>query len=231
MSIFSFFSGKAASAAMLKAMKFGKTKEQKKVIDFFASGGKSGCLSSVLDMDDYLELVDKKVNSFNFKERAMEKIGIDKVQVEEIDPICLTNFYFDDDCFSVVTKSKNSETVYAVSNKYSITWLFFSATQLYVYTYIFDMMSNNVWESVRELFYTDITCFRTIHKVVERINAKVNGCSGCLKPSAVHADYDVDTLCITVPGEDYSISFKDSPNCVNSIYGARNFIREKKYQK
>lgn len=232
MALMDLFGGKSA-AALLRAQKFGKTKEQKKVIDFFANGGKAlgGCLSNDLDMEDYLELVNNKANSINFKARAMEKIGIDEAQISEIAPICLTNFRFDSDCYYVIGKIKNDENVYAVSNQYSVTWLFFSATQMYVYTYIFDMMSNNIWEYVREFFYTDITCFRTIHKVVERIESKVNGCSGCLSPKAVHTDYDVDTLCITVPGEDYAISIQNSTDCMNSIYGARAFIREKKYQK
>ena len=233
MSILSLFGNAAAPAVALKAMKFGKTKEQKKVIDFFATGGKRGCLKSVLDMEDYIELVNKKLNSIDFKTKAIEKIGIDESQISEIPPICLTNFRFDNDCHFVVSKIKHSnpEQWVAVSNKYSVTWLFFSATQMYVYTYFFDMMSNNTWEFVREFFYTDITCFRTIHKVVERIERKTGGCSGCFKPKPIHADYDVDTLCITVPGEDYSVSMTDSPECVNSIYAARALIREKKYQR
>jgi hypothetical protein len=231
LSLLPFFGGKRSAAALLKAQKFGKTKEQKKVIDFFASGGRGGCLTSTMDLEDYLEYVDKMVNSVNFKKKAMEKIGIDESQVSEIAPICLTNFHFDDDCYSVVGRIKQDDNVYAVSNEYSVSWLFFSATQMYVYTYIFDTISNNIWEYCREFFYTDITCFRTIHRVVERIESKVNGCSGCLKPKPIHSDYDVDTLCITVPGEDYVISIKNSAECVNSIYAARAFVREKKYQK
>ena len=231
MSILSLFSRKATSAALLKAMKFGKTKEQKDAIDFFASGGKSGCLSSTMDLADYLQFVDRKVNQTDFKAKAMEKIGIDVDQISEIAPICLTNFRFDDDCYYVIGRIKNDDNVYAVSNKYSVSWLFFSETQMYVYTYIFDTISNNIWEYCREFFYTDITCFRTIHRVVERIESKERGCGGCLGAQPIHSDYDVDTLCITVPGEDYSISIHNSAECVNSIYAARSFIREKKYQK
>ena len=217
-------------AALLRAQKFGKTKEQKKVIDFFASGGVSGCLSNAMDLEDYLELVEKKVNAIDFKAKAMEKIGIDVAQISEIAPICLTNFHFDSECYSVIGRiDDDDETVYAVSNKYSVAWLFFSDTQMYVYTYIFDTISNNVWEFCREFFYTDITCFRTIHRLVERIQTSTKGCTGCL-PKPIHSDYDVDTLCITVPGEDYAISIKDSEESFNSIYAARAFIREKKYR-
>ncbi len=215
-----------SNRALLKAMKFGKTAEQKKVIDFFASGGKGGCLSGTMDLQAYLQAVDRRVNSIDFRTLAMQKIGIDESQINEIAPICLTNFRFDDDCYSVIGTLKHDNHVYAVSNQYSVSWLFFSNTQMYVYTYIFDMLSNNIWEFCREFFYTDITCFRTLHRVIERIEAK-----GCLRAKPVHTDYDVDTLCITVPGEDYSISIKNSPECINSIYAARAFVREKKYQK
>ena len=230
MSILSVF--QKSQAALLKAQKFGKTREQQKVIDFFATGGKGGCLSGIMNLQEYLELVSQKANALNTKAMAMEKIGIDESQISEIAPICLTNFVFDTDCYYVIGNiNKHDDTVYAVSNKYSIAWLFFSDTQMYVYTYIFDTISNNVWEFCREYFYTDITSFRTIHRVVERIEAKLNGCRGCLgMPKAVHTDYDVDTLCITVPGEDYSISIRNSTDSMNSIYAARAFIREKKYR-
>ena len=227
MSILSIFGVKPSASALLKAQKFGKTKEQKDVIDFFASGGKSGgCLSSNMDIAEYIELVERKANSIDFKARAMGKIGIDEDQISEIEPICLTNFRFASDCYSVVERIDNE--VYAVSNEFSVAWLFFSESQMYVYTYIFDMMSNNVGEYVREYFYTDITCFRTVHHVVERIMTDAKGCGCSSKP--IHADYDTDSLYITVPGEDYSISIRNSQESMNSIYAARAFVREKKYR-
>ena len=118
----------AADVARREALKKGKTDEQKKVIDFLYKSGNSGCgclgMSSGMTMQEYIEKVQRKCNKLNLHERALAKIGLDESQVQEIPPIVLSSFVYDDDC---IIRADNNV---AVSSQYSITWIFFSDTQM-----------------------------------------------------------------------------------------------------
>lgn len=158
---------KSADKRALNLFKKGKSPEQKRVIDFFLDV-KSGCNSNgcrnfmsgssikKMTMDGYLDLVQTKCNALGSKERAIAKIGLDESQIQEIAPIMLASFVYDDD---VLLKVENQV---AVSTQYSITWIFFSETQIYTYKYIFDTTSDDTWEITNDFFYTDVTCLMNI---------------------------------------------------------------------
>lgn len=218
----------AAEAARREAMKKGKTDEQKHVIDFlFRSGdGGCGCLgkASKLNMQAYIELVNRKCQALNLREKALAKIGLDPSQVQEIAPIVMSSFVFDDDCLIRVDDN------IAVSSQYSITWIFFSATQMYTYKYIFDTTSDNTWEFTKDFFYTDVTCFSTQRAFKEKIDiAPGQGCLSSEKITKNH--YVVDTLELIVPGTTYAFSLRNSDTIEQSIQAAKAMIREKKYMK
>ena len=229
---------KKKNAAPLPAlMKRGKTEEQCKCIDFFFSkddekGGKKkkkGCFGSgEMTMDEYCALVQKKVDSLGLKERAIAKIGLDESQISEIPPVALASFLFRGDC-TIFTKSEETNIggVYKhVSNIYQITWIFFSSTQLYTYTYQFDMISDNVVETTKDFFYTDITCIKTTHEVEEFIIEKKSGCLGKVKYQ--HQNKHWDSLRVTVPGEDYAFFTRTTDTIEQSIQPAKAMIRERK---
>ena len=116
----------------------------------------------------------------------------------------------------------------AVSPLYSITWIFFSSSQMYTYQYIFDTTSDNTWEYTNDFFYSDITCFSTTHRVKEKIDIKPG--KGCIpKETITKSHYVEDQLEITVPGTNYWISLRDSETIAQSIQAAKAMIREKKY--
>ena len=218
---------KAAELAKINELKKGKSQEQKRVIDFFFSQEKDGCLSknsSNYTMEEYQRLVLDKCKALNIKEKAMNKIGLDYSQIQEIPPVFLSAYRFDDDC---VVKIANGQ---AVSNQYSVSLIFFSATQIYTYQYIFDMMSDNTWEFTKDFFYSDITCFSTSKMVKEKIDITIS--KGCLKKGAENItknNYVVDVLEIIVPGATYSFSKRDSETVEQSIQAAKAMIREKKH--
>ena len=217
----------AAEAARREAMKKGKSEEQKQAIDFLFRAGSSGCgclgKSSNLTMQSYIEMVQRKCQSLNLQEKALAKIGLDPTQVQEIPPIVLSSFVYDDDCLIRVDSNV------AVSSQYSITWIFFSATQMYTYKYIFDTTSDNTWEITKDFFYTDVTCFSTERALKEKID--VTPGQGCLSGETVAKNhYVVDTLELIVPGASYTFSLRNSETIEQSIQAAKAMIREKKYK-
>lgn len=237
-----------ARILLIKQLKKCKTKEQKQAIDFFFydEDGCGGCLGKkIWKKDEYLERVSTHVNSLNLRQKAIEKIGLDESEIQEIEPIMLSSFVF------------NSSTYWKyfgdciVSSKFGVTWLFFSAEQIYTYTYIFDMTGDSVEEITHDLFYTDITCFTTKTDLVENIirreldkNNK-RGClgmtstkdvsvsnikDGCLN-THVKRNYVVDTLEIDVPQTSFSFSMRNSENIERSLQAVKNMLRDKKYDK
>ena len=218
--------GAAAVLAQKEALKKGKTPEQKDCIDFLYDLGAGGCMSKggKMTMQQYMGIVQAKCQALNSQARAMEKIGLDPSQIQEIPPIVLSSFVYDDDCLIRVDNNV------AVSSQYSITWIFFSATQMYTYKFIFDTTSDNTWEYTKDFFYTDITCFSTLQAVKEKIVVAAG--TGCMKGEQVTKNhYVVDTLEVIVPGTSYTFSLRNSPTIQQSIQAAKAMLREKKYSR
>ena len=220
----------AADAAKREALKKGKSEEQKKAIDFLyqASTDGCGCLSSkskAMTMSEYMAMVQRKCQAMDLRSKALQKIGLDPSQVQEIPPIVLSSFVYDDDCLIRVDSNV------AVSSQYSVAWIFFSSTQMYTYRYIFDTTSDNTWEMTKDFFYSDITCFSTEHDVKEKID--ITATKGCMTSgeNITKNHYMVDRLEIIVPGTSYSFSLRNSDTIEQSIQAAKAMLREKKYSK
>lgn len=217
----------AALAAKKMALKKGKTKEQQDCIDFLFGSDSSGCgclggKNKTLTMQQYNEIVQQMCNRLDLRNRALGKIGLDPSQVQEIAPIILSSYIYDDDCIIRVDNNV------AVSSQFSVTWIFFSNTQMYTYQYIFDTTSDNTWEYTKDFFYTDVTCFSTLRALKEKIDV-IPG-KGCLSSEAVNKNhYVVDTLELIVPGASYRFSLRNSDTIEQSIQAAKAMIREKKY--
>jgi hypothetical protein len=228
----------AANRAAFKAMKIGKTKKQKKVIDFFADAyGAStrGCLKkrSKMKIDEYEKMIVDRCNSLDIKQRALQRIGLDESEISEINPISLHSYVY------TLSQIKSRDILLkivkntAVTSKYEVAWLFFSKDQIYAYTIEFDMISDEIVEDVHEFFYTDITCFETVNHLVEDIRFDLKGClrtKGCLN-ATVKNNYVVDTFVITVPGKEYTVSMRNSGNQFQSVQAAKAMLREKKFAK
>lgn len=210
----------------LAFMKKGKNPQQCDAIDFFVGGEGCGCLGKgSITIDEYQKRVAAMCNNFNIKARALAKVGLDESEISEIPPICLSSYVFDDDTFVKVVNGV------AVSSQYSVSWIFFSQTQMYTYQFIFDMTSDNTWEITHDFFYQDITCFTTESRIVEKIVVKPG--KGCIfsKENAFKQNYVVDTLQIVVPNESYRVSMRDAGAQANSIMAAKAMLRERKFLK
>ena len=226
--------GKKASGnnpMLATLLKRGKSADQCKCIDFFVmpEQAKKGCKCMKpggWTIDDYCAHVQGIVDRLNLKARAIEKIGLDESQISEIPPIHLASFKRSDTLYTKVSKDQTK----FVTNIYQITWIFFSATQIYTYTYTLDTTSDDSTEFTRDFFYTDVTCIRTEHEVEEAIYESTQGC-GCLKKKEAkyeHRNRHWDTLQITVANDSYSFTCRTTDTIEQSIQAAKAMIREKK---
>lgn len=214
---------RATDKAALATKKRGKTQQQKDCIDFFFYNGDTGCAlgkKSPITFDEYKRLVFERAKQLNLKARAIQRIGLDESQITEINPIPLSGFVFDS---STEKAFDNGELV---SSQFSVTWIFFSYSQIYIYQYVFDMISDNTWEYIEEFFYRDITSITTETRVVEKIDTDISGC--LKKETTTKNDYTDEYFRITVPGNKFNYSMRSTPAIVKSIMGAKQFIREKK---
>ena len=178
-----------------------------------------------MTMNQYQQIVSNKLYSLNLKQRAMDKIGLDESEINEIPPIVLSGYDFDSN--DVLVRVIDDV---AVSSRFSVSWIFFSATQLYAYTYTFETISDNTWEQTQDFFYQDITSFTTLQKVVEKIDITS---TGCIKKgeNIMKNNYIVDSLKIIVPGNSFSFSMRNNESLEQSIQAAKAMLRERKFAK
>jgi len=203
----------AVDSALLR----GKTPEQKTVIKYFKD---SGCLASLSGMKDdaYDEMVMTKLNGLNLKKRALGKIGLDEDQLKEIPPVYLHGYNFDGDTYVKVGSDDRLR-----SSKYDATWLFFSDSQVYMYSYTMDMASDGKKEKTEEYFYKDITNFSTSSESTEA--TRVSGCQGN-KVTKITREYSRFSL--VVPGDKFYCSTSGVPDADRSVSAMKQKLREKK---
>ena len=225
----------AARKQALIQLKKGKTSEQKDCIDFFTTtqNGGCGCLgrsNSTMTMEGYIAKVQERCRMLNLRSRAITRLGIDESDTTSlIDPICLYNFELDLNDEKLWIKLENNQVV---SSRYTVTWLFFSENQVYIYTFTFDMTSDDVWEYCREYFYQDITCFETENDIVEKIDISIaQGCLGGGGESVAKNNFTREIFRITVPGSSCKIAMRNAGTQMQSIQAAKALLREKKFLK
>lgn len=213
---------------VIESLKNGKTQEQKSVIDFFLA--ERGCLSeSTMTLAEYQTLIANRLSRLKLKERALAKIALDESEIEEIPPIIMNGYAFND-----VSDDNNVwvrvEDGVAMASRYAVSFIFFSSTQIYTYTYKFDMSSDDTWETTQDFFYQDITCFLTQERKVEQINKYLTGCFKQGEAAEKHV-YVVNTLEIKAPNTSYSFSMHKNETLEQSIQAAKAMLRERKFVK
>ena len=198
----------------------GRTDEQKKVIKYFAGSG--GCLSGTFTDAEYDALVQAKVKSLNSKQRALNKLGLDESEVNEIEPVHFEGYYFDEK----KTFAKWGKDRVWRSSAYQISWIFFSSTEVYVYQYTFNMDEDGKKESTEEYFYKDITNFSTSSDTVEKEVLDNVGCNGTA--TWTRKNIDSNRFALVVPGGKFYCSMEQSDYSERAIQGMKAKLREKK---
>ena len=203
----------AQLVAQKKAYLKGASAEQKKAINYFIpETGCKGLFGGVKD-EDYDAVVEAAVKASNSYKRALDKIGLDESELKEIPPVTL--YGYEDSSFSKTTASGAYR-----SNLYSITHLFFSSTQVYMYQIIINTMKNEKKERTEEYFYKDITNFSTSSDTIESLQFK--GCYGA--PNRISVE--IQKFALIVPGDKFSCAtYGDIDQQVKAM---KNKLREKK---
>jgi hypothetical protein len=201
----------------------GRTPEQKKVIKYFY--GEGGCLSFLspgLKDADYDALVQAKAKSLDFRQKALNKIGLDESQVSEIEPVHFEGYWFDEK----KTLAKWGKDKEWRSSAYQVTWIFFSSSQIYVYQYTFNMDEDGKKESTEEYFYKDITNFSTTSDTVEKLVLDKVSCKG--ESTYARKNVDANRFAIVVPGDKFYCSMDQNDYTERAIQGMKAKLREKK---
>ncbi|MFC6275260.1 hypothetical protein ACFQET_07000 [Levilactobacillus tangyuanensis] len=206
----------SANAKMVNRAKRGKTPDEKKVVEYFLRQGIARKLTGVMSDDDYVKMVENKANSLGLRQKAVEQTGLDESQIKEIKPINLVGYKFKN------AWARNTDTNKNVSSRYEVTWIFFSETQLYMYTYTFDLDQD--WHSslTEEFFYQDVTS----------VSSSNTSETAKFMESGVEREKTVDTteVHMVVPGDKmtFAMNGTDLSTANESVQGMKQMLREKK---
>lgn len=193
-----------------------RTDEQKAVLRYFCND--PACLSKKpITDEEYDNMVLKVLNSNDYKQKALSKIGLDEDQVKEIEPVHFEGFIFDDQSYYKLGKDNKYR-----STKYQVSWLFFSATQVYLYQNTFNMDEDGKKERTEEYFYKDITNFST--------TSETNECRfyDPKKDKEILQNVDTNSFVIIVPGDKFYCSLDQNDYTERAIQGMKTMLREKK---
>ena len=129
----------------LEQLMKGRTEEQKNALKYFYQY--KGCIFGHLMTDqEYEQMVVKMINSTDWKKKALAKIGMEEEDVQEVRPIHFEGFDY---------TPKHSLSLYGKdmkwrSSHYQISWVFCSATQVYVWQYTFSTTKAELYRWLRE---------------------------------------------------------------------------------
>lgn len=194
----------------------GRNDDQKAVIRYFCN--EPSCLSKKPITDkEYEKMIINYLDSQDFKQKAMNKIGIDEDQVKEIEPIHFEGFRFGKNCLC-----KEGEDHKWRSSEYQITWIFFGDNQIYVYQNTFFMDEDGRSEVTEEYFYKDITNFTTVSDTIETPEYE----SKSKKTRLVNVDSN--RFAISVFGDKFYCSMEQNEYTERAIQGMKAKLREKK---
>lgn len=195
----------------------GITDDQKAVLRYFLN--EPSCLSKKpISDDEYDEMVRKVLNSTDYRKRALEKIGLDEDQLKEIEPVHFEGFVYDDNSFS----KKSEKDGLWCSSKYQVSWLFFSANQLYLYQNTFNMDRHDKKELTLEYFYKDVTNFTSSSDTVQ---SRVYDHK---EHKIAIETIDSNRFMVVVPGDKFYCSLQQNDYTERAIQGMKAMLREKK---
>ena len=186
----------------------GKSKEQAKVIKYFEL---EGCLSWTISDKEYLNLVRNKRDAMNPKQKALNKIGLDEEDVNEISPVMFEGFVY-----KTAKYVKQIASGKWVSSSYQVSWIFFSSSQIYIYSCTFNMDDDKTTERTDEFFYKDVTSFSTYSESsVRTIGDKT-------------FEVNTEQFALVVPGDKLFMAMGDIQDADAIIQGMKQKLREKK---
>lgn len=201
--------GNSENAAYIKSVSAGKTEEQKKVIEYFCK--EEGCFSKNISDEEYLSMIRRKRDSLNLRKRGLDKVGLDEDEVKEIEPVMLEGFVYDR---AYAKKRANGSWV---SSAYQVTWLFFSPSDMHIYTYTFNMDEDKKKETTDTFFYRDVVSFST--------STETETAHGV---NDTKFEIDNNKFKMVVPGDKISVSMGDVEGGDDILRALKQLLKDKK---
>lgn len=196
------------NAKAVRAVCQGKTPDQVKTIEYFC---KEGCMTKTITDEEYLQMVRAKRDAMNFKQKALDKIGLDEDEVSEIPPAMFEGFVYKN------AYAKQNASGKWVSSAYQVSWVFFSSTQVYLYSYTFNMDEDKKNERTDEFFYKDVTSFSTLSE-----SDTAHGLGGNT------FEVTSEQFVMVVPGDKLFLAMGDIQDADAIIQAMKQKLREKK---
>lgn len=193
----------------------GRNENQVLAIRFFCND--PGCLNKVVTIQEYDDMLSSVLNSYNFKQMALNKISIDEDELKEIEPVHFEGYVFDKNCFSRLCADGKWR-----SSKYQVSWLFFNSSQVFLYQYTLNTDEDGKSERTEEYFYKDITSFSTSSDTVETSVFDIATGQNIIE------NVESNRFAITVPGDKFYCSMEQSDNTERVIQGMKSLLRDKK---
>jgi len=94
---------------------------------------------------------------------AMSKFDLDESELNELPPVCLTGYCFDEKIQSILAKEGKDRKWR--SSVYQVSWLFFSTEKVCVYQYTLNFRRNEEKRVTKEYFWKEIVAFNTVDGV------------------------------------------------------------------
>lgn len=196
------------NAKAVRAVCQGKSPDQVKTIEYFC---KEGCMTKTISDEEYLQMVRAKRDAMNFKKKALDKIGLDEDEVSEIPPAMFEGFVYKN------AYAKQNASGKWVSSAYQVSWVFFSSTQVYLYSYTFNMDEDKKNERTDEFFYKDVTSFSTLSE-----SDTAHGLGGNT------FEVTSEQFAMVVPGDKLFLAMGDIQDADAIIQAMKQKLREKK---
>ena len=208
----------------LKQLLKGRTPDQQKVIRYFV--GDEGCLNKGLTDAEYESMVMAKAKSVDFKKKALDKIGLDESQVNEVAPIHFEDYYHAEEKDKTRTWARRGKDGVWRSSAYQVSWIFFSSTQVYLYQNTFNLDEDGKKETTEEYFYKDIVNFSTASDTVEKETVEKVNCKG--EATIKRTSVNTSRFALIVPGDKFYCAMKQNDYSEKAVQGMKAKLREKK---
>lgn len=194
-----------------------RSSEQKLALRYFLN---DGCLQKKPSDQAYDELVASMIaeKKLTDPQTALDKLGVDESEVTEVKPIYLDGYVFGDKN----TYAKVGNDGLWRSSKYQASWIFCSATHVYLYQYTFNTDEDGKKVVTEEYFYKDITNFSASSDTVETPYWDKK------QKKIVLKNVDSTRFRITVPGNSLYCVMAQTDENEAAVKGLKTKLREKK---
>lgn len=194
-----------------------RSDEQKMALRYFLN---EGCLQKKPTDEAYDALVASMVAQKKLADpqTALDKLGVDESEVTEVKPLFLDGYVFGDKN----TYAKVGKDGLWRSSKYQVSWIFCSATHVYLYQYTFNTDEDGKKVATEEYFYKDITNFSASSDTVETPYWDKK------QKKILLQNVDSTRFRITVPGDSLYCVMAQTDDNEAAVKGLKAKLREKK---